>query len=110
MSTERLMDLPDDRLVERFKETGAADFFGALFDRHKRRVLQRCYRILGNVPDVEDVAQETFATAFASIQSYNGGSFQAWLLRIATTRCINHLTSAHSRRETVSIGDLVTEP
>jgi RNA polymerase sigma-70 factor (ECF subfamily) len=110
MSTERLEELSDDLLVERFKETGAARYFGVLFDRYKRRVLQRCYSMLGNVADAEDVAQETFVTAFTSIHLYNGGSFQAWLLRIATTRSINHLTSAHSRREAVGIGDLVPEP
>ena len=48
------------------------------------RVVRACQRILGDLHEAEDAAQETFVTAFRSLAGWRGdGPFGAWLRRIA---------------------------
>ena len=61
-------------------------------------------RIVGTAGDAEDVVQETFVSAWRSMASFQGGSFRAWLFRIATNRAID-LLRARRRR-----GELPLEP
>lgn len=47
-------------------------------------MVRACYRILGSLPEAEDVAQEAFVIAFRSLGTWRGdGPFGAWLARIA---------------------------
>jgi RNA polymerase sigma-70 factor, ECF subfamily len=63
---------------------GNRDAFRAIVERESGAVVQVGYRILGNLPDAEDAAQETFLTAYRAIGTWRGdGPFRAWLTRIA---------------------------
>jgi RNA polymerase sigma-70 factor (ECF subfamily) len=61
-------------------------------------------RILGTTPDSEDVVQDAMISAWKSIASFEGGSFRAWIFRIATNRAID-IVRARRRR-----GELPLEP
>jgi RNA polymerase sigma-70 factor (ECF subfamily) len=61
------------------------DAFRRLVDRELDPVFRVAYRILGERQDAEDVAQDTFVTAYRSIATYRGdGPIGAWLRTIAT--------------------------
>ncbi|MFC4588775.1 RNA polymerase subunit sigma-70 [Sphaerisporangium corydalis] len=78
--------------------------FGVLVQRHRRELHVHCYRMLGNFEEAEDLVQETFLRAWRARESFHGGPlFRAWLYRIATNACLDHLRrvarrvpSAHS--------------
>lgn len=61
-------------------------------------------RITGSAADAEDVVQDALISAWKSIASFEGGSFRAWIYRIATNRAID-LLRARRRR-----GELPLEP
>ena len=68
--------------------------FSALFDRHRRELRAHCYRMVGSLEDSEDLMQETFARAWrarATFSREGRWSFRAWLYRIATNACLDHL-------------------
>lgn len=62
--------------------------FGQLIDRHAMSIVNLAYRMVGNRTDAEDLAQETFLSAFKSLSTFRADSkFSTWLYRIATNKC-----------------------
>lgn len=63
---------------------GDRDAFRALVERESTGLVRICHRILGDLHESEDAAQEALVTAFRSLSSWRGdGPFGAWLARIA---------------------------
>src|SRR3712207_6695106 len=102
--------IPDDddaHLVTR-SQAGDVQAFNLLVERYQREVYGLCFRMLGDA-DAEDAAQEVFLAAFRAIRRYHGGSFRAWLLRIARNECYDQLR-ARKRRPHLSLdGDASAE-
>lgn len=68
--------------------------FSALFERHRLELQAHCYRMVGSFEDAEDLLQETFARAWRARKGFRREgrwSFRAWLYRIATNACLDHL-------------------
>ena len=75
--------------------------FSAVFERHRRELQAHCYRMVGSFEDAEDLVQETFARAWrarAGFRREGRWSFRAWLYRIATNACLDHLARRAPRR------------
>lgn len=86
------VDMGRDRsLIERCQK-GDKNAFGILYSHYYRRIYFTCYKILGNVQDAEDAAQETFARAWRALPSFGGDRrFYPWLSVIASNLCIGNL-------------------
>jgi len=96
-----VIEVPDDKLVLRTLR-GDSHAFSALVDRHRGRVFNLAYRMLGNRERAEDAAQEAFVKAYSHLDSYRpGGKFISWLLSITSNLCIDQL-----RRKPFSISSL----
>ncbi|WP_370966622.1 sigma-70 family RNA polymerase sigma factor [Amycolatopsis sp. cg9] len=66
--------------------------FGRLLERHRHELRVHCHRLLGSRDEAEDMVQETFLRAWHKREQYAGRStFRAWLYRIATNCCLDHL-------------------
>jgi RNA polymerase sigma factor (sigma-70 family) len=77
---------------------GDDDAFRELTDPYRRELQVHCYRILGSLPDAEDMVQETLLAAWRGLEAFEGrASVRSWLYRIATNRCLDALR-ARSRR------------
>ncbi|MBF8290941.1 MAG: polymerase sigma factor SigW [Chloroflexi bacterium] len=77
---------------------GDRDAFRTLVDREANGVVRACHRVLGDLAEAEDVAQEAFVIAYRSLASWRGeGPFGAWLARIAVRLAIRQA----ARRRTV---------
>ena len=73
---------------------GDLDAFNRLVLAYQSRVFNLSYRILGDEAAAEDTTQTTFLTAFQKLSGFRGGSFVAWILRIATNQCYDALRYA----------------
>lgn len=63
---------------------GDRDAFRILVERESASVVRACHRILSDVHDAEDAAQEAFVTAYRALGTWRGeGPFGAWVSRIA---------------------------
>ncbi|MHB8262395.1 MAG: RNA polymerase sigma factor [Acidimicrobiales bacterium] len=86
------VDMGRDRELVARCQAGDKNAFGALYSHYYRRVYFTCYKLLGNVQDAEDVAQETFARAWKALPSFGGERrFYPWLSVIASNLCIGNL-------------------
>jgi RNA polymerase sigma-70 factor (ECF subfamily) len=65
-------------------------------------------RTLGHSEDAADATQETFLAAYRAIEEFRGGSFKAWLLRIAVNTCYD-LLRRRQRRPSTSLDVIVDE-
>jgi len=53
--------------------------------------------MLASTTAAEDATQEAFIAAYRSIKNFRGGSFRAWLYRIAANACYDELRRLKSR-------------
>jgi RNA polymerase sigma-70 factor (ECF subfamily) len=71
------------------RERRAAVGFDDLVAAHRQRVVRTAYRILGNLDDAQDVAQEVFVRLLANLDKIDGDA-QAWLYRVTVNACHDH--------------------
>ena len=77
---------------------GDESAFSALVEPHRRELHVHCYRMLGSFDEAEDLVQETLLRAWRARSTFDRGlQLRAWLYRIATNVCLDHLKS-RSRR------------
>lgn len=79
-----------------------------VFDLLRPTLVRVAYRMLGSVADAEDIVQETFLR-YIDANRDAVREPEAFLRRIVTRLCLNHLNSARHRRETY-IGPWLPEP
>ena len=92
-----------DRAVVASVLAGDRDAFRHLVEREAASVVRACHRVLGDLHDAEDAAQEAFVIAYRSLAGWRGdGPFGAWLTRIAVRIAIRQA----SRRQQVTWLDL----
>lgn len=83
--------MSDAALVELVLD-GDQDVFAVLVERYKDAVQNLAYRMLGNITEAEDVAQETFVRAYTQLATYKSvHKFSTWLLSIASHLAIDQL-------------------
>jgi RNA polymerase sigma-70 factor (ECF subfamily) len=82
--------------------------FENLVESYQKPVFSLCYRMLGNVNDAEDAAQESFIRAYRHIKRYDPDRpFATWLLSIAAHYCID--STRKRRLPTISTDALPAE-
>ena len=86
----------DDDLAVR-AQAGELDAFNLLVERYQRPVYGLCLRMLSSTAQAEDAAQDAMISAWRGLAGYRGGSFQAWILRIAGNQCRDELRKRKRR-------------
>jgi RNA polymerase sigma-70 factor (ECF subfamily) len=82
----------DDRDLALRAIRGDSAAFGELVHCHQTQVFNVAYRLLGNRPDAQDAAQETFIRAYRALASFDPSRpLGPWLKRIAVNVCLNRL-------------------
>jgi RNA polymerase sigma-70 factor (ECF subfamily) len=72
--------------------SGDQDAFTQLLNRHKRLAYQLALGIVKNPTEADDLVQESFIKAFASLARYNPQyAFTTWLCKIVSNHCLDHL-------------------
>lgn len=71
---------------------GNADAFASLVESHQERLLRLCERLLGDIEEARDAAQEVFLKAYRKAGEVRPqGQVYTWLYRIAVNHCLNRL-------------------
>ncbi|MBN2388736.1 MAG: sigma-70 family RNA polymerase sigma factor [Anaerolineales bacterium] len=90
----------DEIALIQLAQKGDLDSFNRLVLAYQDALFNTTLRILGDEDLAADATQEAFLSAFRAINTYRGGSFKAWLLRIATNACYDELRRKQRRPTT----------
>jgi RNA polymerase sigma-70 factor (ECF subfamily) len=61
--------------------------------QYERLIITICLSFTKNYFDAEDLAQQTFLSAYTNFGKFDGVNFKAWLTKIATNKCRDFLKS-----------------
>ena len=85
--------------------------FAQLVRSHQSRVFRLAGRFFRQREDVEDVAQETFLTAWRRLGTYEARApFEHWITRVCLRLCYARLGEKRRREEPLEAADLVAVP
>lgn len=89
---------PDGELASRARR-GDRDALGALYERHKGRLLGFLHRLVGPGGPAEDVFQDVWMKVMNSVRQYDSrrGPFHAWLYRVASNAAVDRMRSESIR-------------
>jgi RNA polymerase sigma-70 factor (ECF subfamily) len=99
--------MEDQELISK-SHAGDLEAFNELVERYQRLVYNVSLRMLGDSATAEDATQDTFFSAYKAIDKFRGGSFKAWILRIATNSCRDRFRAA-KRSRLISLDALLLE-
>lgn len=102
-----LSQLTDDQLVDLYKD-GNNEAFEILLDKYKNKVYSYIYIIVRNKELTEDIFQDTFIKAIATIKQgryVESGKFLGWINRIAHNLIIDHFR--REKNENTISGDSI---
>jgi len=94
---------------------GDLDAFNQLVLQHQELAFNVAYRIMADENAAADATQEAVISMYRKLDTYRGGSFKSWFLRIVTNACYDELRRQR-RRPTVPIepetneGELIESP
>jgi RNA polymerase sigma-70 factor (ECF subfamily) len=89
-------------------QRGDTNAFNELVLLHQTTVYNVALRTISHAEDAADATQETFVAAYRAMGDFRGGSFKAWLLRIAVNTCYDILRR-RQRRPSTSLDVIVEE-
>jgi len=85
---------------------GDTQAYGQLVDRYKNAIFYHCFAIVRNEDVAEDIAQETFITAYYKLRQYKPEyKLSTWLFKIATNKALDWLRRA--AREIAANDDMI---
>jgi len=98
------MEISDEILVQQAQQR-VERAFRQLVERYHERIINVCFRIVGNEQDAEEAAMDTFMACYRSLGTFEGRSrFSTWLYQIA--RRSAYKKKGSSPPESLSIEDL----
>ena len=85
-------------------KAGDQGAFRQLFDRHKGRMIQYCYRFCKDQAVAEELTQEIFIRVYKAAPRYRPKArFRTWLFTIAVNVCLNEIRRSDYRQQFESL-------
>lgn len=80
--------LSDEKLMQRYRETGNNWYVGELYKRYSHPVSALCYSYFKNREETEDAVMEVFELVLSDLKKYEVQTFKPWLLTVVRHYCI----------------------
>jgi RNA polymerase sigma-70 factor (ECF subfamily) len=101
------MDQEQDALIIEEIRSGNKEAYRILVDRYRSPVYNLALRMTASVDTANDLAQETFVRAYASLHTFEAGrSFFTWIYTI----CLNLTRNFLQKRREIPLESLETHP
>ncbi len=98
-----LKQLSDDEIIAKIINSGELSYFGELYDRYANKVFRKCYAMVQNEADAEDLTQTILTKTMLNLSKFKGkSSFATWLYRITYNGCLDFLRVKKKKRKVFS--------
>ena len=98
----------DEQLLIRQAQAGDTAAFAALVEMHAQFVFNLALRIVNEVQEAEDIAQETFLRAWQGVSGFRAeAQLRTWLYRITINLCYNRLPRLKADFEALDPADAI---
>ena len=81
---------PAERTVLDAARAGDLAAFDTLMRQYERLVLVTALRLLGSMPDAQDISQEVFLKLYRNLSKVGESSVTSWLYRVTVNACHDH--------------------
>lgn len=78
--------------------------------QYQKLVYTVCLQFVRDPHTAEDLTQDTFLSAWASIDRCDPNYYKQWLVRVASNKCKDHLKSAWARKVEAQSDETMPEP
>jgi len=72
-------------------------YYEHLIDTYQNLVFSICFKIVNDYFEAEDLAQETFISAYKHLDTFDRQHEKAWLCKIATNKCLDYLKKSERK-------------
>lgn len=84
-------------IFEEVEKIDAKENLTRLIQQYQNLVFSICLKLTGDYFAAEDLAQETFLSAYHHYAEFDGNNEKAWICRIASNKCIDYQRAAARR-------------
>ncbi len=96
----------DDGVLFLLFQQGNNSCFEKILQKYKKPLVNFIYRIVGDITDAEDLAQEVFLKIYVNKDKYKPkANFSTWLYKIAINVCIDHKRKYKNKFQIISLDD-----
>jgi RNA polymerase sigma-70 factor (ECF subfamily) len=78
--------------------------FNILVERYQKEALSFAVYMMGNVPDAEDICQDSWMAAWKDIKHFKKDNFRSWVFSIVANDCRDEFRRRKKRNRILSIG------
>ncbi|MFF0829601.1 RNA polymerase sigma factor [Brevibacillus sp. NPDC003359] len=102
--------LDDRELIEQI-QAGNHQLYSQIIDRYKGKIVTYLYKMIGNMPDAQDLAQDVFTKTFYLLKDYRPErKFSSWLYRIASNHCLDEMRRRKRTEQTAIVEEQIVDP
>ena len=84
--------------------------FSELMRQYQKLIYTVCLQFVRDPHTAEDLTQDTFLSAYTSIDRCDPAYYKQWLVRVAANKCKDHLKSAWARKVEAQDHESLPEP
>jgi len=95
---ERLENLTDNQLIERYKQSNDKQAVGELFKRYTGFVFATCFKYLKDRDESEDAVMQIFEKLFDTLLRHDIQIFKPWLYTVVKNHCFQLIKSKGNLR------------
>ena len=99
-------------LIEKIQKEKDKESFGKVYDLYAKKVYNKCFQMVQNQKNAEDLTHDIFIKVYLNINSFRKeSSFATWIYSISYNTCINFLKKEKNHIDlTEEIEEEHTEP
>jgi len=90
---QKYSDLPDEDILQLFREDHNNEWIGLLFSRYAHLLLGVCIKYLKNTEDAKDSIQQIFLKTLDDLRHHQVTHFKAWIYQVSRNYCLMQLRS-----------------